>query len=244
MTATARSQQAPPLKAFRLVAGGHVGPDYASEPVFSPMPTAADPLREVLRYPRKTFKARAANTAQEPGVTDIVYSPDDLSAKHNRSNSTKFVALGDAPANIRSVFEEAVASGELDRAQGGLPSREELARRRPFAGRLDPAQGVRSRESLEVEPPGPTSGASDVERNEQIKKDAQARAEERQRLAEEQAARTGDAGDVSPPDDDDLDGMTKAQLVDVAQQEGVEVSSHDTKDEILKTIKKGRRSRG
>lgn len=62
------------------------------------------------------------------------------------------------------------------------------------------------------------------------------------------AAAAGDE-DAAPDEDDagtdhaNLNDMTKAELTDVAQQEGVDVPSHATKDEIVKAIKKGRRAK-
>lgn len=141
-----KEAKAPELKAFRLLAGAHVGPDYSADPEEVTTPNGD----VVLRYPPRQYKAAAVGTARAPGDSNVVYSPSDLSEKFNRPNSQKFIALGDPPAAVSDRFRETFGTGVLDARHSGVSK----AARRQF---LSVGAGNRTPGTSEV---GPMKGAT------------------------------------------------------------------------------------
>lgn len=113
---------APQLTAFRLLSGAHVGPDFTQDPAEISSPTPDDPGRVLLSFPPRQFKAVVSGSAPEPGQSNVVYSPANLSEKFNQPRSDRFTALGDAPKEVQARFEEAFNSGRLDPRQSGAAS--------------------------------------------------------------------------------------------------------------------------
>ena len=201
------------LKAFRLMAGAHVGPDYTQDPEEVDVLTASG-LVTRSEFPTRQFKARVAGAARTPGDSNVVYSPDDLSKKFNAQNSTKFVALGDAPKDVNDRFQSAVESGNLSPRQGGVKG---VGRRRPVGN-----FGSRTSSTSEI---GPGKGTTDPDPKNL----------------------SGDPRDVTPEgaeggdEPEDLHALTKDDLRAKAEEEGVDVPSRATKEELIEAIESARK---
>lgn len=218
-----RTGKAPQLKAFQILAGAHVGPDFAADPAEVDTSTLTNPEAFELAYPPRLFKARAVGSPRVPGESNVVYSPTDLAKKFNKPNSERFRALRDAPQEIQAKFEEAFQTGGLSPRQSGVSANQGRPRRLSVLGGT--ADADRTPSTSEV---GPRKGE-----------------------AERAAREREDAGDVSPEaggeDGDEekanLNEMTVNELRAQAEEEGIEVSARATKDELVKAINKGRRAR-
>ena len=215
MPAPKKEAKAPPLKAFRLLAGAHVGPDYSADPEEVAHPNGS----VTLQYPPRQYKAQVVGTARTPGDSNIVYSPSDLSAKFNKPNSQKFIALGDPPAEVLEKFKAASDGGNLDSRHSGIPG----TARRHF---LSVGFGNRTSGTSEI---GPEKGLT---------------SSDPKGLAgnSERDPRDLSLSQTEEPDQD-LNDMTVADLKELAEEEGVELSGRPTKDELVAAIKKGRKGK-
>lgn len=207
-----------PLKAFQLLAGAHVGPDYTADPVEVDSPTPSQPDRVLLQFPPRQFVARTTGSLVPPGQTNVVYSPSDLSVKFNHPRSEKFRALGDPPRDVLRKFEDAVGTGNLDPRQSGEVPKGRVRRQSLIAGAAVSTMSTTS----EVGPD---------------KDKARRAAEERKAAGEE------DPHDLSAADDSTLDEMTKDELRECAEDEGAEVNSRMTKDELAEAIRTNRKGK-
>lgn len=217
-----KTGKAPQLKAFQIMAGAHVGPDFAADPAEVDTSTLANPGAFELAYPPRLFKARAPGSPRVPGESNVVYSPTDLAKKFNQPNSERFRALRDAPREVQEKFEEAWQTGSLSPRQSGVPANQGRPRRLSVLG--GSADADRTPSTSEV---GPRKGE-----------------------AERAAREREDAGDVSLEageedggEQPDLNEMTVNELRATAEEEGIEVPARATKDELVKAINKGRRAK-
>lgn len=221
------------MKKFRVLAGSHVGPDYSQEPIQQKDPVTG---KVTETYPKSRFRVGQTFEADE-----------DLVRKHGAS---KFQLIG-----------ETRRQGLMRTDKTGNPTPgDPTPLNQENTAAVAPHGQVSSGFQKAVQTDGPVKGAPVT--GEDLDKIVEDHEEEAQRsagkLSKEQQANPNNAkqsvqaaheeGDLDENegkmrDGEDLEGMTVAELKELASEEEVELHGASRKDDLVKAIRKSRRKR-